>query len=62
MWQLLMVDGKMRAEARAVLFLQKNITFYFPSGSTFAEFAKLYALSITSFVLIPRLVRFSWRN
>ncbi|CAD6593275.1 MAG: hypothetical protein ASARMPREDX12_007006 [Alectoria sarmentosa] len=32
MWELLRVDGLMRAEASAILFSQRNNTFYFPIG------------------------------
>ena len=37
MWQLLEVNSRLRAEAGAVLFSQRNNTFYFPIGSEFRE-------------------------
>lgn len=44
MWQLLSVNGQLRAEAKVVLFSQRNNTFYFPIGGTLIGVAWWYML------------------
>ena len=44
MWQLLRVNGQLRAEAKVVLFSQRNNTFYFPIGGTLTGVAWWYML------------------